>query len=745
MLGSNRWDTSIGEVGISGSVAYSEKTTLQNGASTGQFNFGTADGGWCNPVTRPVLCAGTDPAALAEASEVTTRYPRFLRYQDYNLETQRLGITGSLQWRPTARTDVSFDVLYSKFDGERRERQLEAIGLSRAAGQGGKPETVVRDIERDQFGTAVYMLLDNVDIRSENYIDEYSTEFQQYTFNVKQEFTEKLSGSFLAGYVNNQFDNFKDYIVQMDRQNTDGYSYDFRTAGMNFPAINYGFDVTDPSNWYIGPAITAPGGTGASGPDIRLRPNFNENTYKTAQVDLKYAANDTFTFTAGVQVKEYEFIGTGQRFAAGETNIPALPAGQTVATLSENYCGFQGLDLPAGTPNCWRIPSLDAIADAYGVFSNSGRFLLSSTVSSARGDNRSVRENDEGAYVQADFNFDLFNMPVRGDIGYRYVKTEQESSFFATVPTSVDPSGFVWTTVGRTYEDDLPSLNLVVEPSENLLLRFGAAKVMARPGLGAISAATNVNVSGGSRTVSTGNPNLEPYRATTYDFAVEWYPTRGSIVSAGFFYKEISTYIQNLTITAPYTSTGLPDTLLTGTGVSPNDPFQISTVVNTDGGPLQGFELNFQQALTFLPWKFSNLGLLANYTFVKSDIDYIVSSAGGVVSTTSQPLLNLSKNAFNTTLYYEDGPFQARVSANYRDPYLTAVPAAYQVDVAGVEAATYVDFSMSYKLGESVTFSVEGINLTNEVSVSYTDSEAERLSDYFQSGRQFYAGVRYSF
>lgn len=43
------------------------------------------------------------------------------------------------------------------------------------------------------------------------------------------------------------------------------------------------------------------------------------------------------------------------------------------------------------------------------------------------------------------------------------------------------------------------------------------------------------------------------------------------------------------------------------------------------------------------------------------------------------------------------------------------------------------------------TFTLEGINLTNEPTVSYTDSAVERLSDYFQSGRQFYAGVRYAF
>lgn len=743
VLGSNRWMTGIGEIGLSASVAYSEKTTLQNGASTGQWNFGAQDGGWCNPATNTALCADADQALFDIASASTTRYPRFLRYQDYNLETQRLGITGSFQWRPSDRTEVSLDVLYSKFDGQRNERQLEAIGLSRAASQGGKPESIVRDIALDEDGTALYMLLDNIDIRSENYIDEYTTEFQQYTLKVDHQLTDKLSVTFLGGYVNNDFDNFKDYIVQMDHQNADGYSYDMRTSGMDFPAINYGFDVTDPDQWYIGPTRIAPGGgTGPSGPDIRLRPNWNDNTYTTGQIDLAYEISPSLILRGGIQAKKYEFTARGMRFAQNESNIPAIPAGYSMADLTEDYCGFQGLSLPDGTPNCWRTPSLDAMAEAYGVFDNSGRFVLSETVTSARGDNRAVSEEDQGAYVQADFNFDWMGMPVRGDVGVRYVKTKQESSFYESAPDG----GFTWKTVGREYSDTLPSLNLVVEPRDDLLLRFGAAKVMARPGLSSISAATNVSVSGGGRSVSSGNPELEPYRASTYDLAVEWYPARGSILSAGFFYKDISTYIQNLTTPMPFSETGLPASYLEGTPVSPADIFQVSSVVNTPGGPLKGFELNFQQALTFLPGKLSNFGLLANYTYVKSDIDYILETVDGVVTeTTTQPLLNLSKVAYNGTLYYEDGPFQARISAAYRDPYLTAVPASYSVDVGGIEKSTYVDFSISYRWGDNITFSFEGINLTDEVNVSYVDSEAQRLSDYFQSGRQFYAGVRYSF
>ncbi|WP_167737445.1 TonB-dependent receptor [Sphingomonas parva] len=745
VLGSARWETGVGEFGVSASLAYSEKTTLQNGVSTVGWQQGNADGGFCNPATRPVLCAGTNLPAYNVASQATTRYPRFLRYQDYNLETKRTGVTGSLQWRPGPQTLLTFDALFSKFKGVRNERQLESISLSRPASTGGKPEVVVRDLEVDENGTAVYMALDNVDIRSENYIDKYDTTFQQYTVHLEHEFSDRFSMSVLGGYVNNDFDNFYDLIAQMDRQNVDGYSYDMRETGMNFPAINYGFDVTNPANWYIGPVVTAAGGTGASGPDIRLRPNWNDNTYRTAQIDLSYKLNDNLTLSGGLQHKHYDFDARGQRFAAGETNIPALPAGTTVAGVTELYCGYDGLPLPAGTDRCWLTPNLDAIASAYGVFSGNPRFALSATSPSARGDNRTVGERDTGGYIQLAFNFELAGMPVRGDIGYRRVHTRQQSGFYATVPTTVNPSGFEWTTVGRSYDDDLPSMNLVLEPSRDVLLRFGAAKVMARPGLASISAATNVSVAGASRSVSTGNPFLEPYRATTFDVAAEWYPARGSILSAGLFYKDISTYVQNVTVQGTFASTGLPDSLIAGTGLTPADQFQISNVINTPGGPLKGLELNLQQALTFLPGFLANFGVLANYTYVDADIDYITSTTNGSVVTVTQPLLNLSKNAFNATVYYEDGPFQARVSANYRDNYLTSVPAGFNTDVGGSKSSTYVDASISYRIFDNLTLSLEGINLTNEPTISYTDSVAQRVGDYFQSGRQFYAGVRYSF
>jgi iron complex outermembrane receptor protein len=218
-------------------------------------------------------------------------------------------------------------------------------------------------------------------------------------------------------------------------------------------------------------------------------------------------------------------------------------------------------------------------------------------------------------------------MPVRGDVGVRYVKTDQSSTFFATVPVTVDPAGFQLTTVGRSYDDTLPSLNLVIEPRDDVIVRFGAAKVMSRPGLSSLSAATNV----GRRRFAHGldrQPDAGALSRQDLRLAVEWYPSRGAIVSARYFYKDISTYVQNIT-TVPYSTTGLPASLLAGTGVNVNDDFSISNVVNTPGGPLKGFELNYQQPLTFLPWKLKNLGILANYTYVSSKIDYFLTTRRG--------------------------------------------------------------------------------------------------------------------
>lgn len=731
-----------GTVGFLASAAFARQSGNFQQSNSGDWNTGKGDGGFCNPNTAPGACPGTNIPIFNQVNTDEVYNPRFPRYVQGVGRTERLGITTSLQWSSQDDTDIVLDMLYSKFDVKRDDWALEPIGFSRAASQGGKPETIIRDGVIDENNSLVYGLFDNVDLRSEHNRDNFTTEFMQATLAAKHKFGDRFTVNALAGHSRSDFDNFVDISTQIDSFNVDNFSYDLRPMGQNAPAINWGVDVTNPNSWYFGPRVTQPGGTGPTGPEIRLRPNYIQNRNTTARLDLTFEAMDELSLRAGAEFKKYEFKSRSLRYVQGEFNFPNIPDGYTIGSLTEQFCGFEQFNMPAGNTKCWTTPNINAFNDAYNIFGNSGRTELSSTVSAARGDNRAITEEDWSFYGMAQFDTELGGMRARGNIGGRYVITNQTSNFLTTVPTTVDPSGVVPTTVERTYRNFLPSFNLVIEPTDDIVVRVAAAKTMSRPPLGNLAGGTTVNVSGGSRTVSTGNAFLKPFKSDNADLSIEWYPMRGSIISAGVFYKKISTYIQTNNENIPYSQTGLPLEFLAGTGVTPDTEFQVTNVVNTPGGPLKGVELNLQQQLSFLPAPFDGFGVLANYTYVDSSIDYRTGSSNVLFNAT---LLNLSKNSINGTLYYEKDGFQARVSANYRDQFLTSVPASFSQDVAGTRSATYVDAAISYALTENITVSVDGINLTNQADVQYTDSTAQRWVNYRLNGRQFYLGVRATF
>lgn len=200
--------------------------------------------------------------------------------------------------------------------------------------------------------------------------------------------------------------------------------------------------------------------------------------------------------------------------------------------------------------------------------------------------------------------------------------------------------------------------------------------------------------------------------------------------------------MQTLSTSVPYSSLGLPDSLLAGTTASPSDLFIVSQPVNSNGGLLRGFEVNVQQPFTFLPGFLSNLGILANYTHVSSDIEYLLTANGS--ATVKAPLLGLSKNAANATLYFETKKFSIRGSVAYRSNYLTAVPGTEGNAYNGTNATTNFDAQISYNVTDNLKLSLEMINLTDEKNDQFVD-ETNRLNVLTHSGRQFVFGARMAF
>jgi iron complex outermembrane receptor protein len=754
---SNTW--ADGKFGALLSAAYSERNLLEEGYSAVRWDNGPSANGFCSPVgytpqnnannggrgTTALNCSTGNPRpantqanndAYRLASATTTFHPRLPRYGRLTHEQERLGVTAALQFKPSDRTLLSFDAMYSKLDATRQEDFLETISFSRSNTQGGKYETHVLQAEVDDRGNLVYGVFDNVDVRSESRFDELSTEFSQYSLSLEQDITDRLKLNAMVGTSTSEFKNPVQTTVTFDIQNLDGYSWDYR-GNSRLPVITYGsLDVNSPSSWRW---ISSPAAN-TTGSEIRIRPQGVDNTFDTGKLDLDFVINETFTLRGGMSYKKFG-MDTWEFRRGNETLVPALPTGTTLGDLSSLVTGF-GRGLDGRAPGSWLIPDLDAIASLFNIYCNcntgvpGGDFTLSSiTNGNARGNNRSISEEDWGGYLQLDFNADLAGRPMRGNVGVRYATTDVDASGYTSV------GGGSPVTASNDYKDWLPSLNLAWDVTDDMVLRFGAAKVMARPQLGNLSPGAGITTTG-SPNIRVGNPHLAPFRAKTYDFSAEWYFAEDSVLSLALFYKDIETYIQELRENIAYRDTGFPLEWVPSTFW--DEPFDVRTPINTPGGPLKGFELNYQQPFSFLPGGFRHFGVLLNYTHVKSDIDYAVPGSFPV-NYIADELVNLSPKSYNATLYYDNNKFSARISTSFRDDYLQRVPGQNNNDVEGKRSARSVDFSMSYKWDKHFTLTFEGINLTDEFNDQYVDSVGDRASVYHHTGRQYYVGARFNF
>ena len=729
-----------GKVGILGSLAYSERNLLEEGFSAVRWERASDNGGFQNPAALP----GGAPNAA------NLFHPRLPRYGQLIHEQKRTGFTGAIQYRPWDSTTISYDFLYSNLDATRTENFLESLSFSRTASNGGKPQIDIVSAASAN-GMLISGVFDDVDIRSEQRYDELETTFTQHTFTIEHDFSDDFSMKAFVGRAVSDFVNPIQTTVTLDRQDTDGFSYDF-SGNADTPRINYGFDVTNPANWQWRQT-----GTTVPRSEIRIRPGGVENVFEALQFDFDWRLNDTFNLKFGYNYKTYESDSFESR-RADETVVPALPVGVTVANISTLLTGFgKNLGQPAGNDTAWLIPNLNAIAGLFNIYCNcdtgvpGGDFRLTSiTNGNARGSNRFIREEDRGYYMQLDFDSTLFGLDYRGNFGFRQVNTKLYAEGYSSTGGGTKVDGY------NDYDNFLPSFNLSVNATDNFIVRFGAAEVMARPQIGNGLAGTNYLVpttslaaSGPNFTATIGNVKLEPFQAKTYDLSFEWYFAPESLLSVAFFKKDIDNYIQiirqdlqyqQLTLLNP---SAFAPALCIG-ACTPTQVFQLTSAVNTEGGPLEGFEISYQQPFSFLPAPFDRFGIQANYTQVKSEIDYCNNALCTLV--VSDDLVNLSPTAYNATLYYEDDRLSARISASYREGYLQNVPGRNGNSLEGKKDTFNLDFASSYKVNDQISMTFEALNLTDEFNQQWVgDDSRQSTSVYHHTGTSYYFGLKYTF
>jgi TonB-dependent receptor len=769
---SNTWNNNTIGALISG--AYSKRQLFEEGFSTVRWDNGPSSGGWCAPVgvtpanpsnSTATTCGpsaqgvqripGTPEAIQAynDASNANNFHPRLPRYGRLTHDQDRTGFTGAFQIRPQPETLITVDMLYSKLKATRQEDFLEAISFSRTAGQGGKPQTSVLSTGYASNGALLFGNYNGVDIRSESRFDVLSTEFTQPSLTIEHDIGQWIKVSGKVGQAKSKFDNPVQTTTTLDALNVNGYGIDFRGSD-RLPNIIYPFDPSNPNGplQIIGVPVAATGTQPATIPnttssEIRIRPQGTTNTIDIARADVAWEVMPgALTLKGGPDYKKYQFDSFEFRRVNQNDTIFAPPAGTAMSSLLTTISGFgSGLSLPPGVPTTWLIPNLPAIASAYNIYCNClqsgpsggpGDFTLSSiTNGNARGNNRSVTEKDTGVWMMGDFNTKLWGLPMRGNLGVRYVKTEQSATGYQAT------AGGTAVTVDQEYSDTLPSGNLAITVAPDMIVRFAAAKVMSRPQLANLSPGGTISTTG-NLSITVGNPFLQPFRAKTYDASWEWYFAKTSFLGVGLFYKDIGTYIQSLRTNVPYNQTGLPISLLPP-NFTGEEVFAVTTPVNTSGGPLKGYEINYQQALTMLPSYAKNLGVILNYTYVNSKINYLISPNAS--TTITDDLLNLSPKSWNATIYYDDGRLNARVAWAYRETFLTRVPGQNNNDVEGKNSSLNVDASLSYKINNNVQLIFEGVNLTNEKNDQFISRARNSSVVYSVTGREYMLGVRVAF
>ncbi len=731
-----------GTFGIAASVAWTKRHTREEGWSAIDVIQGSLNR-FCSPVgfspqspgnstlngTTATNCSTGNPrlpgtttnnANYSLVDNAATFIPRSGRLVRSDQDYSRFGATVTLEAHPSDNTVVAVDALYSRYHVIRSDQTITAISFSRSAAQHGSAETSVVDAVRADNGTLLYGKFNGVDHTADLTLSDYSTTFSQINMSASHDFGAlKIDG--FVGMSKTIYDKPIRTQIGIFANNVNNYSFDFR-QNSRFPTIEWGMDVNNPANWVFGP----PSADATVNGTLAMQRSRDEFENLTAEFNASLDLFSGFTLRGGGSYREAKY-DRWSRDRVTQNLAPSLPAGVTMAQLTTPIGDF-GKSLPVAGITSWAAPDYAKFDQVFGFSSQTGAYALNPPVIA------SLTETVKGAYGMLEFNGDQLSLPIRANVGVRYVHTTQ---------SGIGPIAGQQTELTRSYEDWLPSATVTVNITDNLIVRAAAAKVMTRPELsdlvpGAVSIALN------TRTASAGNFLLNPIRAKTADVSIEYYFGKTGIISVGGFYKDIDSFIQTFQRNIPFSQTGLPLSLLAGSSNTADTEFTFSSKVNTPGGPLKGVEVNIQAGFDFLPGFLSHTGALANFTYVDSDITYCNNSA--CTLTTRAALVNLSKYTANGTIYYEDDKFSIRASASWRDKFLLRVPSGRAgSDSQGNISALFVDATASYQITPAVQVRLEAQNLTNQELGFYQDSIRQDSLYSTYSGRKFSAGVAVKF
>jgi iron complex outermembrane receptor protein len=353
----------------------------------------------------------------------------------------------------------------------------------------------------------------------------------------------------------------------------------------------------------------------------------------------------------------------------------------------------------------------------------------------------SINEKVTTSFAKLGIDTELGKTPIRGNIGVQFVHTDQSSDAFNIHDNKVVGN----VSNGITYNDVLPSLNLVADFSQGMLVRFGAAKTLARPRMDLMKASADAGVDATSKKWSGGggNPTLQPWRANGLDLSFEKYFGKRSYVAVAVFHKKLVSWVSTKTVDFDFT--GYTNTSNTVVPVSNIGTF--STPVNREGGTLKGTEFSLALEGNMLSPMLDGFGLLGSTSITSSNITDDLTNL-------KLSLPGLSKTVANATFYYEKNGFSARISERYRSEFRGEITGLFaDRSYLRILPDRQTDFQMGYEFqsgaykGMSLLLQVN--NLTNSAYQNVQDGNfaggtgGTQPREFSQYGRQVLFGLNY--
>jgi TonB-dependent receptor len=515
----------------------------------------------------------------------------------------------------------------------------------------------------------------------------------------------------------------------------------YQLKNLNVPNVSFNRDLTS----YDEMALAKLG----------IYPYIYEDTTKAAKLDVQYDFFSNSVISAiegGVRYSQrrydadraiYEYGNDFGQYQNGQVPLALNSGNSHVACFKGNLSDFP----------CFLSVNSMAVLAENGItatpakeWANDWTQIQSSTVS----------EDVLAAYLMADVDTMIGDHNLTGNFGVRMVHTSQYSNGLQNIgdgsaPPLADGRGvisnnYLMVRRGKKYTDYLPSLNLNYHFDDANQLRFAAAKVMSRPPLNKLMAGGGSWVDGNKYNMwGNTSPFLDPFYAKSYDLSFEHYmDDNGGAIAAALFYKHIDSFIEDRTI-EPYdfAGAGIEVPINPSTGV-PYENGQYQTAVNNDkGGYVRGIELDYSKVFKSLPGAWSGLGFTGSFSYSQSKVTE-TSTLGGTPVQIGLP--GLSPRVINGTLFYGYKGFDTRLSARYRDRFVSNQMSEDSQTVY-YAPETVVDYQASYAFqsgslkGLSLLFQVS--NLTDQPTRTYFGND--NLTGTLQwFGRQYYVGFTYA-